>query len=137
AGYPELRRELNAFAAANEASWLTAWDPVRQEEVWRVEYPSFGSGGVLSTAGNLVFQGTVHQTLATYAADTGEKLWEAPANTIPIAAPMTYEVDGEQYVAIAAGWGGGVAAVERGARGDRARDQARVLVFKLGGTGVL
>jgi quinohemoprotein ethanol dehydrogenase len=137
AGYPELRRELNAFASANEASWLTAWDPVLQQEAWRVEYPSFGSGGVLSTAGGLVFQGTVHQTLAAYRAEDGAKLWEAPANTIPIAAPMTYTVAGEQYVAIAAGWGGGVAAVERGGRGDRARDQARLLVFKLGGTAEL
>jgi quinohemoprotein ethanol dehydrogenase len=134
AGFPEERRALQAQAAAIEAGWLAAWDPVAQKEVWRVEFDRPGLGGTLATGGGLVFEGTINHSIAAYRDDTGEKLWEAPANTIPMAAPMTYMVDGVQYVAIAAGWGGGMAAVERGSPGDRARDEARLLVYKLGGT---
>jgi quinohemoprotein ethanol dehydrogenase len=137
AGHQELRRELQARAAAIEGGWLAAWDPVAQKEVWRVPYERPGSGGTLATGGGLVFEGTIHRTLVAYRDDTGEQLWEAPTNTMPMAAPMTYMVDGVQYVAIAAGWGGGMAAVERGGPGDRARDQARLLVFALGASGEL
>jgi quinohemoprotein ethanol dehydrogenase len=137
AGNPELRRQLAAEAAEFEDGWLAAWDPVKQEEVWRVTYGRPGAGGTLATAGGLVFQGVIDRTLKAYRDDTGEELWSSPTNTMPMAAPMTYMIDGEQYVAIAAGWGGGMAAVERGSPGDRARDQARLLVYKLGATGTL
>ena len=70
---------------------------------------------MLVTAGNLVFQGTIGTTFAAYRADTGEKVWEMPVQQVPIAAPITYEVDGEQYIAVNAGWGGGLAHVERSA----------------------
>ena len=86
--------------------FLLAWDPVNQKERWRVPYTSFWNGGTLTTAGNLVFQGTADGRFVAYSADKGEKLWETSVRTGVIASPVTYELDGVQYVSIMAGWGG-------------------------------
>ena len=86
--------------------FLLAWDPVNQKERWRVPYTNFWNGGTLTTAGNLVFQGTADGRLVAYSADKGEKLWEFSVRTGVIASPVTYELDGVQYVSIMAGWGG-------------------------------
>jgi quinohemoprotein ethanol dehydrogenase len=85
---------------------LLAWDPVAQKERWRVQYNLMWNGGTLTTAGNLVFQGTSDGRFVAYSADKGEKLWEIGVGTGVIAAPVTYELDGVQYVAVMAGWGG-------------------------------
>lgn len=85
---------------------LTAWDPVTQQEAWRYEHVSPWNGGTLTTAGDLVFQGTADARFMAFNARTGAPLWESPMGTGVIAAPITYEVDGTQYVSIAAGWGG-------------------------------
>jgi quinohemoprotein ethanol dehydrogenase len=85
---------------------LLAWDPVNQKEAWRVEHVSPWNGGTLATAGNLVFQGTAEGRFIAFNASTGERLWETPTGTGVIAAPVTYLVDGKQYVSIAVGWGG-------------------------------
>ncbi len=85
---------------------LIAWDPVRQKEVWRQEQVSPWNGGTLTTAGNLVFQGTADGRFIAYDARTGKQLWQSPTGTGVVAAPSTYMVDGKQYVSIAAGWGG-------------------------------
>ncbi|KRR30523.1 alcohol dehydrogenase [Bradyrhizobium retamae] len=91
---------------------LLAWDPVKQKEAWRAEYVAPWNGGTLTTAGNLVFQGTADGRFIAYNATTGEKLWETPVGTGVVAAASTYLVDGKQYVSIAVGWGGvfGIAA---------------------------
>jgi len=86
--------------------FLLAWDPVNQKERWRIPYTSFWNGGTLTTAGNLVFQGTADGRFVAYSADKGEKLWETSVRTGVIASPVTYELDGVQYVSIMAGWGG-------------------------------
>ena len=85
---------------------LLAWDPVKQKEAWRVEYVAPWNGGTLTTAGNLVFQGTADGRFIAYNATTGEKLWESPTGTGVVAAASTYMLDGKQYVSIAVGWGG-------------------------------
>jgi quinohemoprotein ethanol dehydrogenase len=85
---------------------LLAWDPVAQKERWRAAYPIMWNGGTLTTAGNLVFQGTADGRFVAYSADKGEKLWEVTIGTGVIASPMTYELGGVQYVSIMAGWGG-------------------------------
>ncbi|WP_410001791.1 PQQ-dependent dehydrogenase, methanol/ethanol family [Tardiphaga sp. 709] len=85
---------------------LIAWDPVKQKEAWRAEYIAPWNGGTLTTAGNLVFQGTADGRFIAYNARTGEKLWETPVGTGVVAAPATYMVDGVQYVSVAVGWGG-------------------------------
>jgi quinohemoprotein ethanol dehydrogenase len=85
---------------------LVAWDPVKQEARWTVPYDNVHNGGTLSTAGNLVFQGTADGRVVAYAADTGKKLWEREVSSGVVAAPISYEVDGEQYLAFNVGWGG-------------------------------
>jgi quinohemoprotein ethanol dehydrogenase len=85
---------------------LVAWDPVAKKEAWRVEHVSPWNGGTLTTAGDLVFQGTADGRFVAYHAADGRKLWEAPTGTGVVAAPVTYMVDGKQYVSIAIGWGG-------------------------------
>jgi quinohemoprotein ethanol dehydrogenase len=85
---------------------LIAWDPIRQQPAWTHEHVSPWNGGTLTTAGNLVFQGTADGRFIAYDAKIGAKLWEAPTGTGIVAAPVTYEVDHKQYVSIAVGWGG-------------------------------
>jgi quinohemoprotein ethanol dehydrogenase len=109
---------------------LIAWDPVKQKEAWRQEHVSPWNGGTLTTAGNLVFQGTADGRLIAYNAATGEKLWESPTGTGVVAAASTYLVDGVQYVSVAVGWGGvfGVAA-----RATELNSPGTVYTFAVGG----
>jgi quinohemoprotein ethanol dehydrogenase len=113
---------------------LVAWDPRRQREVWRVEHPYIANGGVLSTAGNLIFQGTGRATLAAYRASDGERLFEAFTGTGVVAPPITYRVDGEQYVAVLAGLGGGMAlaSADPPPATLASGNAGRLLAFKLG-----
>jgi quinohemoprotein ethanol dehydrogenase len=98
---------LDAVPPKNPAfGRLLAWDPVKQKEVWRAEYVAPWNGGTLTTAGNLVFQGTADGRFIAYNATTGEKLWESPTGSGVVAAASTYMLDGKQYVSIAVGWGG-------------------------------
>ncbi len=114
---------------------LLAWDPVKQEARWSVEHSGPGNGGVLTTASNLVFQGTIDGELVAYNAENGDKLWGQQANSGVVAPPSTYAIDGEQYIAIATGWGGGWA-LNYGVGWPNAvtPDVGHVIVFKLGGT---
>jgi quinohemoprotein ethanol dehydrogenase len=108
--------------------YLVAWDPVKQKEAWRVRYGKGGNGGTLTTAGNLVVEGTSHQQLVIYRATDGKQLWATDAQTVPMAGPITYTVGGEQYIAVEAG-----GASFGPAQGDPDnRSMARVLAFKLG-----
>jgi quinohemoprotein ethanol dehydrogenase len=109
---------------------LIAWDPVQQKEAWRAEYVAPWNGGTLTTAGNLVFQGTADGRFVAYNAKTGEKLWETPVGTGAVAAPSTYEVDGKQYVSIAVGWGGVFGITQRAT--DR-EGPGTVYTFAIGG----
>ncbi|MEO6186403.1 MAG: PQQ-dependent dehydrogenase, methanol/ethanol family, partial [Steroidobacteraceae bacterium] len=127
------RMELQKIGDAREKAGLIAWDPVKQEIRWRVPLPRHGNGGVLTTAGNLVFEGTTKQTLAAFRATDGALLWEMPVQSAPVSGPITYEMDGVQYVAVNAGWGGGAAQIERGAGTAMNRASARLIVVKLGG----
>lgn len=118
---------------------LIAWDPVAKKEAWRVSLISPWNGGILSTAGNLVFQGNAEGNFAAYTADKGKQLWSFPVQSGVIAAPMTYAIDGEQYVAVLVGWGG-VWDVATGVLAHKARKQrniSRLVVFKLGGKATL
>src|ERR1700722_10257284 len=118
---------------------LVAWDPLQQKQAWVVERPGPWNGGTLSTAGNLVFEGAASGTFEAYRANSGEKLWSFAAQTGVMAGPVTYEVKGEQYVAVLAGWGGvfPLATGEVSFKSGRVRNISRMLVFKLGGTASL
>jgi quinohemoprotein ethanol dehydrogenase len=120
---------------ANVKGYLIAWDPVKQKEVWRANYMGPWNGGILTTAGNLVVQGNAAGFFSVYRADTGEQLWSTSAQSAVMAAPMTYEVDGEQFIAVLSGWGGAYPLMQ-GKDSDKSgntRNLSRVLVYKLGG----
>ncbi len=115
---------------------ILAWNPVTNSEVWRIDLGGPWNGGVLTTAGNLLFQGAADGRFVAYSADKGVKLWEMPIQTGAVAAPISYSVGGEQYIAVGAGWagslpiiGGGLAAIHDA--------PTRILAFKLGGTAQL
>ena len=119
--------------------YLLAWDPVRQKEVWRANYIGPWNGGVLTTAGNLVVQGDAAGGFNVYRADSGEKLWSMSAQTAVMAGPATYEVNGEQYIVVMAGWGGvfSLQAGKAAAQSGNLHNISRVLAFKVGGTATL
>ncbi len=137
AAIPEDEATRKAIRASSKGR-LIAWDPIQKKPAWSVEYPIAWNGGLLSTEGGLLFQGTGQGRFVAYDAKDGKKLWDFHAQTGIIAAPVTYEVDGEQYVTVLAGWGGAIPLVV----GELALDAAkggtnRVLTFKLGAKGEL
>jgi PQQ-dependent dehydrogenase (methanol/ethanol family) len=129
---------LEEVLAETYTGRLLAWDPVKQQLRWSSDIGRPTGGGVLSTAGNLVFQGNGRAQLRAFDAVTGEVLWSYDTQTLAMAAPITYAIDGEQYLAVAVGFGGGAAA-EAGAftHGWHIPNLSRVLVFKLGGKALL
>jgi quinohemoprotein ethanol dehydrogenase len=119
-----------------DRGYLKAWDPVARRTVWEIEHPAFWNGGLLTTGGNLVFQGTGDGRFVAYAADSGRTLWAVPTLVGIIAPPVTYEVDGEQYVAVMAGYGGAGGLTlgdPRTMASGRYVNEGHVLAFKLGG----
>lgn len=126
--------------APTRQSYLLAWDPIAQREVWRVPHldPS-DAAGVLSTAGGLVFQGNAEGEFVAYRDDNGERLWSAMTQAVTVAAPITFLVDGVQHVAVLSG-GRSLPTVGAGAIGSTTRasnNNSRLLVFKIGGTAQL
>ena len=87
---------------------LRAIDPATGKIVWESKNKAPLWGGVLATAGNLVFTGTPEGYLKAFDAKTGEELWKFQTGSGIIGSPITYELDGEQYVATVSGWGGAV-----------------------------
>jgi alcohol dehydrogenase (cytochrome c)/quinohemoprotein ethanol dehydrogenase len=135
---PDPAARAAAVAATKGA--LVAWDPVAQKERWRVPYPGPWNGGLLSTGGGLVFQGTAAGNFTAYSAKDGDQLWTFAAQTGIIAPPVTYTVNGDQYVAVLAGWGGVFPLSPSGILTEQAGplpNISRLLVFKLGGTAAL
>ena len=131
---PPPSAEENIENLRNIKGFLAAWDPVSQREVWRVQHATAWNGGLLSTAGDLVFQGRADGRFAAYAADTGELLWESPTYTGIIAAPVSYSIDGEQYITVVAGWGGAYGLATGAPRHrDNVLTDGRILTYKLNG----
>ncbi len=116
---------------------LSAWDPVAQKQVWAVPYDTSWNGGVVSTAGNLVFQGTSMGEFAAFQADNGKRLWSTRTHTGIVAPPITYLANGEQYVVVEIGWGGAFGLAAGQLAHDAQANEGnipRVLAFKLHGT---
>lgn len=84
---------------------LLAWDPVRQKAAWRIEQPGPWNGGVLTTGGRLVFQGQGGSGLHAYDAETGKRLWQSDTWLDILGGPISYILDGEQFIAATAGFG--------------------------------
>ena len=133
-----MRSALQAVQDSGQhesSATLMAWDPFTGERVWEQEAIGWWDrAGVLSTGGGLVFQGTDSGYFRAYDAENGEQLLDIHVGTSIIAAPMTYTVDGVQYVSLMAGWGGGgwhapyatSAVLDYG-------NEGRILAFRLGG----
>ncbi len=113
---------------------LIAWDPVAQKEVWRSPRRGPWNGGTLATAGGLVFQGTVDGQFLAMDATSGKELWSYDNQAATLAGPISYEIDGEQYVAVLAG-NGSVFYLTAGylAPAEVGPVKGRVYVFKVGG----
>lgn len=113
---------------------LVAWDPIQQRARWIVDHGHPGASGVLATAGGLVFQPNTDCRFVAYDAETGEAVWESPTRMSTIAAPVSYTVDGEQYIAFMSGWGGATGLYESISCTDGKRaTTGRLLAYKLGG----
>ena len=131
-GLPDAQAERDALRSMISGR-LVAWDPKTQKEAWRVQHSGSWNGGTLTTAGNLVFQGTADAKFVAYTADRGEPVWKFPTQTGVVAPAMTYELDGEQYVSINVGWGGAFALVfGEYIQAESLPNVSRVLTFKLG-----
>jgi len=111
---------------------LLAWDPVAREPRWTHEYDFNINGGTLTTAGNLVFQGGADGYMRAYTADFGELVWQVYLGSGIMAAPMTYELDGVQYVAVLAGWGGSGGLIGPNSSGAY-KPEGRLWAFRLNG----
>jgi alcohol dehydrogenase (cytochrome c)/quinohemoprotein ethanol dehydrogenase len=125
---PSVYDDLQSKAPRKAESRLIAWDPVQQREVWRTGVLGTIGGGTLATAGGLVFQGTNGGRFAAYDAQDGRELWSMEAQTGVVAAPASFELDGEQYIAEEVGYGLAPYGTS---------NQSRLLVLKLGGTATL
>lgn len=86
---------------------LIAWDPIARKKVWTVHQTADWNGGLLATTTNLLFQGTAEGDFICYDAANGKELWKMNLGGGIIAPPISYMVDGKQYISIAVGWGGG------------------------------
>ncbi len=116
---------------------LIAWDPQKESARWSAEMPIATNGGVLSTAGNLVFQGQGTGEFSAYAADSGKKVWSIQTGSAIDSVPVSYSVNGEQYVLVPVGWGGGsrlFAPAWTMATPQSKRGPTRLLAFKIGGS---
>ena len=135
-----LPTEMAARIAAAAASkgQLVAWDPVAKKPKWVHDYPNAWNGGILATAGGLVFQGSLDGKFRAFDAATGDQKWEVDTGYPALSGPISYEIDGEQYIAVTAGWGtalplaGGVGSRD-GAPRYASPAMGKVIVFKIGG----
>jgi quinohemoprotein ethanol dehydrogenase len=130
-GYDPNKPYIQDTTANNQnyQAKLIGWDPIKRRSAWKINQPAAWNGGMLTTASNLLFQGTGEGKFLAYDAFTGEILWETNLGGGNIAPPVTYLVDGVQYVSIAVGWGGGVGQKRRFAP----LQPGRVFTFALGG----
>ena len=123
-----------ADKAPNPRGELLAWNPVERRAAWRVPLPVSQSGGVLATAGDLVFQGRADGVFAAYRTSDGSKVWEFDAGTGVMAPPVTYLANGKQYLTLMVGWGGPMGLINRPNMGPVKPGFGRILTFALGGS---
>ena len=136
---PRYEGPLQAKLAATPApvGKLIAWSPTEKREVWHVIHPGVESAGVLASAGDLVFQGRSDGIFLAYRSSDGQKLWEYDTGTGIMAPPVTYLLDGVQYITVMAGWGGASGLVNPPGMGITKPGFGRILTFAIGGTAKL
>jgi quinohemoprotein ethanol dehydrogenase len=132
----DMPKEVMKFLRAGLKGRLIAWDPVSQTPRWTVEHENAWNGGVLSTAGGLVFQGKLNGDFVAYNAENGNKLWNTDLKSGGASGPATYEIDGEQYITITTGWGSAYALAAGFAYDTTvSATVGKVVTFKLGAKG--
>ena len=138
-GFLPRDEETIRAAIATVKGELVAWDPVRREARWRIDYPTPWNGGLLATAGGLVFQGTATGQFKAYHAGSGEELWSMDTQSGVLAGASTFMVDGVQHIAFTTGRGGAFQITA--GRGDLTAGEVpnipRLIVLRIGGSGVL
>ncbi len=122
---------------ARNRGWLLAWDPVKQQAAWTIERDWPWSGGTLATGGDLVFQGDAHGKFRAHDARSGQELWSFDAGQGVMAGPISYRVDGVQYVAVLAGYGGSMGVARPSEWMQNPLPNGRLLVFRIGGSAEL
>ncbi len=131
-GVPDNAGAFRAVRAMLKGE-LIAWDPIAQRERWRVQYDGPWNGGVLATHGDLVFQGNAHGQFQAFSARDGRKLWSFDAGTGIVAPPISYSINGTQYVAVMAGYGGAFPLSAAFVDNPHPMPNGRLLVFRIGG----
>ncbi|MEO8097155.1 MAG: PQQ-dependent dehydrogenase, methanol/ethanol family [Acidobacteriota bacterium] len=135
-GTPIVPPAIGPAPMEGQRGVLQAWDPVNQKLVWRTAGGGGIGGGTLSTAGNLVFQVIIDGRFLVYTADKGEKLLEIQTNRSGMTPPITYMVDGKQYIAFMGGAGRAPNVVgPTDAKVDT--NTPTLFVFEVGGTAAL
>ena len=137
---PGLPADMDARRAALHAmirGKLVAWDPVAQKARWEVQRDWPWNGGTLATAGNLVFEGTAHGEFEAYSADKGARLWSFQTHRGVLAGPITYRINGEQYVAVMAGYGGSMGMASASDFEKRRMPNGLIVAFRLDGNAKL
>ena len=129
---PESAYEAGIGEPLPGAHALLAWDPVAGQAAWLVDHGGVPGGGTLATAGNLVFQGLGDGGFAAYSADAGEKLWEVDLGNGILAPPVTYAIDGRQYLSVLVGWGS-TPGLFGGFPSDEYKAEGRLYTFALDG----
>ncbi len=131
----QLARGVKTNTASH--GYLRAWSVARHRVVWEVQTATSWDGGVLATAGGLVFQGDASGDFNAYSADAGERLASIAVGSSMMAAPITYRVNGIQYLAIVAGYGGGGVItgtpLDPASAAYRYGNDGRIIVLKIGG----
>jgi quinohemoprotein ethanol dehydrogenase len=131
----DLYAQPGALPRGNIRSYLEAYDPVNQKIVWKVPNRVYGASGTMVAASDIVFMGNQDGQFQAFDARTGRLLWTTDTQAKTVAAPSTYTIDGEQYVALLVG--------ARGRPDGQAQtvansqNNSRILVYKLGGTAKL
>ena len=133
-GVDNIEELIDGQTVPETSGYLKAWNPVTQKLQWQQSLPNIWNGGVLSTGGGLVFHGTATGDFYALKADNGEVLKKIEVGTGIIAPPISYSINGEQYITVMAGWGG---PAFNTLGGDEALlkygNSGRILTFKLGG----
>jgi quinohemoprotein ethanol dehydrogenase len=117
--------------------FLRAWSVAEHRVLWEAQTATGWDGGVLATGGGLVFQGDANGNLNAYSAQTGSPIASLALGSSMMAAPITYRVNGTQYIAIVAGYGGGGvilgAPLDPASAAYRYGNDGRIIVLKIGG----
>jgi quinohemoprotein ethanol dehydrogenase len=131
----ELTQGIKTDTASR--GYLRAWNVAQHRTAWEVQTATSWDGGVLATAGGLVFQGDANGNLNAYSADAGALLKSVPVGSSLMAAPITYRVGATQYIAIIAGYGGGGVItgvpLDPASAAYRYGNEGRIIVLKVGG----